>query len=703
MGSKAQVLFSLHRWADMYNSKSAQTLAVKMADKMTAAFGPPLLEVGHTLTSKGVVRYTAYEKAKEARLPRYFNVHGDMHGRILSGKKQEQFYATLERPQEEWTLDDWVMITSIIPDDFEQDKRLKPLPGSNSADRSSDSKISTAVDTDSQPHLLGEPLIELNSVIVKYGNKTVLGHPPPQPGYNEPGLNLTIRRGTRLALLGPNGSGKTTLLSLLTSDHPHSYSLPIKFFGRSRLPQLGKPGLSLWEIQSRIGHSSPEIHSFFPKGLTIRMVLESAWAETFKGKPTLTWERDEMVDAFLRWWEPELRQIWPGAARSEFHEAEQRDRRAWIKSLPPDLDEATRKRLIRGSRAVPAYMKNDIWKMMQQSYPPIVPSSRSRLESDESPFMNAAESDTSLDWAEDTRNHIFGLLPFGAQRLLLLLRAMIKQPDILVLDEAFSGLSPEVREKVMCWLEHGEEMFLEGRTVGRDDESKGTGNPDYDDQPEEQDAEVADKPDPDVKRPRGRPRQPVNARPPVQPGRPPGRPPGSLKGEAPTPWMSKARQEAEMEGEKKWVVVKVPNMRRTVERVCKAFDVEIAELQKGRLLDGPYRLVHKCMWKELVEIAETGHVRPMNEKGDQGASDSVLKPTGAVQDGEAGYRFRGLSEKQAMVVVSHVREEVPGLVNEWLRLPGEEEVSESGRGVEMGRCDSGSIRTVEGWGKVWSV
>src|SRR5271163_2903078 len=133
-------------------------------------------------------------------------------------------------------------------------------------------------------------------------------------------------------------------------------------------------------------------------------------------------------------------------------------------------------------------MKNDIWKMMQQSYPPLVPSSRSRLESDD-PFMNAA-ADTSLDWAEDTRNHIFGLLPFGTQRLLLLLRAMIKQPDILVLDEAFSGLSPEVREKAMCWLEHGEEMFLQGRTVGRDGESEGTGNPDYDDQPEEQDAEV---------------------------------------------------------------------------------------------------------------------------------------------------------------------------------------------------------------------
>ena len=70
--------------------------------------------------------------------------------------------------------------------------------------------------------------------------------------------------------------------------------------------------------------------------------------------------------------------------------------------------------------------------------------------------MTYRNSYDGLDWAEDSHNHVFGVLPFGTQRLLLLLRAIIKQPDILILDEAFSGLSAEARDKAMSWLEFGE-------------------------------------------------------------------------------------------------------------------------------------------------------------------------------------------------------------------------------------------------------
>ena len=65
--------------------------------------------------------------------------------------------------------------------------------------------------------------------------------------------------------------------------------------------------------------------------------------------------------------------------------------------------------------------------------------------------------------------------------------------------------------------------------------------------------------------------------------------------------------------------------------------------------------------------------------------------------------YKGLNSKQALVVVSHVKEEIPPVVDEWLRLPGEEEVIESAKGVEKGRCGNGELRTLECWNKVWNL
>jgi tungstate transport system ATP-binding protein len=50
----------------------------------------------------------------------------------------------------------------------------------------------------------GEPLVSLHGAGVRFGGTTALA-----------GIDLTLRRGERLALIGSNGSGKTTLLRLL--------------------------------------------------------------------------------------------------------------------------------------------------------------------------------------------------------------------------------------------------------------------------------------------------------------------------------------------------------------------------------------------------------------------------------------------------------------------------------------------------------
>ncbi|KAK3307704.1 P-loop containing nucleoside triphosphate hydrolase protein [Chaetomium strumarium] len=247
---------------------------------------------------------------------------------------------------------------------------------------------------------VGEPLVEMDGCRVQYGDKVVLGNWTEElgDGQTTTGLHWTVRRGERWGVFGPNGSGKTTIVSLLCSDHPQTYSLPIKLFGRSRLPEpgSGQRPLTFWDIQSRVGHSSPEIHQHMPRNLTIRQVLESAWADTFRSNPKLNDAAKEQVDAVLKWFEHELN---------------------------PSLHKA------------------------RQQSPP-----------------SEGCGDASVAWASD---YMFGELSFSAQRILLFLRAIIKHPDIVVLDEAFGGMDDAVRDKCMLFLAHGEEkMYALGSKQG---------------------------------------------------------------------------------------------------------------------------------------------------------------------------------------------------------------------------------------------
>lgn len=102
-----------------------------------------------------------------------------------------------------------------------------------------------------------EPIVEMKDIKVTYSGHPVLA-----------GINWTIRKGERWALMGANGSGKTTLLSLITGDHPQAYANNLSLFGRQR-----GTGESIWEIKEKIGTVSPEIHLYFNQNLT---ALEAA-------------------------------------------------------------------------------------------------------------------------------------------------------------------------------------------------------------------------------------------------------------------------------------------------------------------------------------------------------------------------------------------------------------------------------------------
>ncbi|KAJ1331652.1 molybdate transport system ATP-binding protein [Microdochium nivale] len=227
--------------------------------------------------------------------------------------------------------------------------------------------------------VIGEAVVEMTGCKVQYGDKVVLGNWTQNiGGVEKPGLEWTIRRGQRWGVFGPNGSGKTTIVSLVCSDHPQTYSLPIRLFGRSRLPEPGSGELPLtfWDIQRRIGHSSPEVHQYMPRSLTIRGVIENAWADTFGTKAKLDEQARDKVEAALTWFEPELR-----------------------------------------------------------------------------PNHSPSTNNGSLTWADD---FMFGGLPSSAQRVALFLRAVIKSPDIVVLDEACSGMDDGVRNRCLLFLEHGQ-------------------------------------------------------------------------------------------------------------------------------------------------------------------------------------------------------------------------------------------------------
>ncbi|KKY35420.1 putative p-loop containing nucleoside triphosphate hydrolase protein [Diaporthe ampelina] len=87
----------------------------------------------------------------------------------------------------------------------------------------------------------------------------------------------------------------------------------------------------------------------------------------------------------------------------------------------------------------------------------------------------AADNAADVSWASD---YVFGEISFSAQRVLLFIRSMIKNPDIVVLDEAFSGMDEGVRDKCMLFLSHGEaKTFAHGteQLIGREGSSSATG------------------------------------------------------------------------------------------------------------------------------------------------------------------------------------------------------------------------------------
>lgn len=107
-------------------------------------------------------------------------------------------------------------------------------------------------------------VLEMHDVRVRYGGKSILD-----------GVDWTVRKGERWALLGRNGSGKSTLLSLVCGDNPQAYSNDIALFDRRR-----GTGESIWDIKRRIGYLSPDTHTYYMEDIPCLKVVASGFHDS---------------------------------------------------------------------------------------------------------------------------------------------------------------------------------------------------------------------------------------------------------------------------------------------------------------------------------------------------------------------------------------------------------------------------------------
>ncbi|KAI0090883.1 P-loop containing nucleoside triphosphate hydrolase protein [Irpex rosettiformis] len=225
-----------------------------------------------------------------------------------------------------------------------------------------------------------------------------------------------IHRNSRWHLIGSNGAGKTTLLAMLTGEHPQSYTQS------SQMKLFSRPRAK-WptpHLQARIGRVSPEMNNGFPRrrGMTVWDAVGTGFEGNFtpRGRFKVGFGED-------------------GSPLEEGGEEERwRVRRMWevIRALGP----AT--------------------------------------------WRGEGKSTAEAHEAEAFSQKAFVDLPGGEQSIVLLMRALVGRPPLVILDEAWAGMDEGMVEAAKLYLRedgledgqacivvsHWEEEVPWGRTDG---------------------------------------------------------------------------------------------------------------------------------------------------------------------------------------------------------------------------------------------
>ncbi|KAJ6493285.1 P-loop containing nucleoside triphosphate hydrolase protein [Mycena sanguinolenta] len=258
----------------------------------------------------------------------------------------------------------------------------------------------------------GEPVVEMKNVSVTYGPRRVLKN-----------ITWMIRKGERYHLQGANGSGKTTLLSLLTGDHPQSYTQrPSSPESARHLLLFNTPRhrLATPHIHARIGLFTPELFDAFPRRSPGMSVWEAIGTGFHGGFVSLGRDGLGTTDASGR----------------ELSEEERRWRvgRCWsvLEALGPGAGR---------------------WGAASE------PSASSSASHIPAPPSGTEPDPTLLAFAQAK----FPSLPVGAQRMALLMRALVGRPPLVLLDEVWSGMDEGMVRTAHAYLRRGGE---EGGVTG---------------------------------------------------------------------------------------------------------------------------------------------------------------------------------------------------------------------------------------------
>lgn len=243
---------------------------------------------------------------------------------------------------------------------------------------------------------LTQVLVDMRNVNVKYHDRHVkhLFYIPEFIVFNLElqvlkNINWVIKAGDRWHLQGANGisyrcfsqyrinvrkftgSGKTTLLSMLTGDHPQSYTQQapslLSLFGYPRRTHATAT------LRTRIGVVSPELYNAWPRGRN--MSVWEAVATGFDGGFVPLGERGLGV-----------------GLRGELS--------------PEEL----------------AWREQRVWEVLGRLGPQT--------------WGGDVEQDTSEEFSKRT----FSELPAGSQSIVLLMRALVGQPEVVLLDEVWAGM-----------------------------------------------------------------------------------------------------------------------------------------------------------------------------------------------------------------------------------------------------------------------